>query len=273
MDVQRYLKKRGISLKESLGQNLLLDRDLVQKIVDYASIESKDYVMEIGPGLGALTGLLSERARHLYVIEKDERLIPLLKESLSHRTNITYYQGDALTFDFSLLPSGTMVVGNLPYYISSPILRHLLPLRDHLSSMVFMLQKEVAQRMVASPGGKEYGILSLAVQYYARPTILTEVPPCVFYPEPNVDSALIKLLPHPSPPVEVRDEDFFFKVLRAAFQQRRKMLKNTLAHNLGFEKGEVQKRMERIGLSPTLRGERLSLSQFALLSNSLKETR
>lgn len=271
MYIKKFLLREGISLKESLGQNLLIDKQLIQTIVERSSIGEEDYVIEIGPGLGALTDLLSQRARHLYVIEKDQRLIPLLKKSLSHRANITYYHGDALTFDFSQLPYGSIMVGNLPYYISSPFLRHALPLRDHLSSMTFMLQKEVAQRIVASPGGKEYGILSLAVQYYAKPTILEEAPPSSFYPEPNVDSALIQLLPYSTPPVVVVDEGFFFKVLRGAFQQRRKMLKNTLAHNLGLKKAFVEERMERLDLSPNLRGERLSLSQFAELSNGLLE--
>lgn len=273
LNVQEELRKERISPKERLGQNFLTDRALAQRIVDSSSITEEDQVIEIGPGLGALTGFLSQRASHLYVLEKDERFLPLLKKTFAMRNNITYYQGDALTFDFSLLPVGTIMVGNLPYYLSSPFLRCVLPLRDHLSSMTFMLQREVARRMVASPGGKEYGILSLAVQYYARPFILEEVPPHVFYPMPDVYSALIKLLPLSSPPVEVVDEDFFFKVIRAGFQQRRKMLKNTLSHNLKINKDELERMMKELDIQPNIRGERLSLSQFASLSNSLLKMR
>lgn len=265
------LKKEGLTLKERMGQNLLLDASLAQRIVHLSSIHREDTVIEIGPGLGALTGYLSQKAKHLHVIEKDRRFIPLLKERFSSQENISYYCEDALQFDYSQFPSAAILVGNLPYYISSSFLRRILPLRDHFSSLTLMLQKEVAQRMVASPGGKDYGILSLVVQYYASARIEEEVPPSSFYPKPQVDSALVRLYPLPAPPVSVGNEDFFFQVIRAAFQQRRKMLSNALSRNLGLDKRQVKGLMEDMGLDPHFRGERLSLFQFAQLSNHLEE--
>lgn len=254
-----------------MGQNFLLDHSLAWRIVDLSSIQGEDTVIEIGPGLGALTGPLSQKASYLHVIEKDKRFIPLLKKMFSHQKNIHYYCDDALKIDYHRFPPGSVLVGNLPYYISSSFLRWVLPLRQHFSSMTFMLQKEVAQRMVASPGGKDYGILSLAVQYYAAVWIAEEVNAAAFYPPPGVNSALVQLSPLPSPPVEVRDENFFFQVVRASFQQRRKILSNALSHNLGLDKKVVKHVLTKLDLGLQLRGERLSLSQFAQLSNCLGE--
>lgn len=263
------LKEEGISLKQQMGQNLLVDKDLAQRIVDYSAIKKNDLVVEIGPGLGALTYLLSQRAKDLHVIEKDRRLIPLLQELMKGQTNIIYHLGDALKFQYSLFPAGTTLIGNLPYNISTPLLRLLLPFRDYFSSMTFMLQREVAQRIVSSPAIKEYGILTLFVQYYAKASILEEISPEVFYPKPGVVSALIKFLPLKDPPVKVEDEEFFFQVIRASFQQRRKKLINSLSHNIGLKKERLQGIMERIPIHPDLRGERLTLSDFATLSNHL----
>ncbi len=273
--IKRILRTEGLAPNRKMGQHFMVDPQLVSSIIEEAALSDDDFVVEIGPGLGSLTESLARKVRELLVIEKDQKLLSLLRQLLKDQDNIKYCCQDALDFDYASLfqgdRKGLQLVGNLPYYISSAILRRVLPFRTGWKSMTFMLQLEVARRLVAEPGSKEYGILTLAVDYYAETEIKMSVPAAAFYPRPEVDSALIRLIPRPRPPVEIIDEDFFFNIIRAAFQQRRKMLRNALAKNslLQLKKDRVVAAMKAEGLNPRIRGERLSLSSFASLSNRL----
>lgn len=278
------MKKHNIFPNKALGQNFLVDHNILEKIVAAGEIKSTDHLIEIGPGLGALTQRLAEVSGWLTVIEKDERLIPVLNEVLDQYTNISFVVGDILKMnweqliakDFSAteqlpLEKSLKVIANLPYYITTPIIMGLFERRLPIELMVFMVQREVAERMVAKPGTKTYGGLSIAVQFYAKPEIVTLVPPTVFIPRPNVDSAVIKLTSRRKPAVDVLNEDIFFRVVKAAFQQRRKTLRNSLSGSptLSLTKELVLDALEKVDIDPQLRGEKLSISDFGRLSDQI----
>ena len=262
---------------KKFGQNFLIDSHVLDKIADAAQIDPDDCVLEIGPGIGTLTQVLAERARHVVAVEIDPELIPILSETLKEYSNVTVIQGDILKQDIAEIAETynggrpLNVTANLPYYITTPILMNLLESGAPVKSITVMVQKEVAERMQAGPGGKDYGALSLSVQFYAEPYLAANVPPNCFIPRPNVGSAVIRLTKRSEPPVRVRDREFLFQLIRAAFNQRRKTLANAVSH-AGV--GQVTREraagaLKRLGLSETARGEELSLSEFAALSDLL----
>ncbi|MEK3884222.1 16S rRNA (adenine(1518)-N(6)/adenine(1519)-N(6))-dimethyltransferase RsmA [Paenibacillus sp. PL2-23] len=269
--------KYGFSFKKSLGQNFLIDGNILSRIVDAAELSSDSGALEIGPGIGALTQRLAEKAGKVTAIEIDQRLIPILGDLMADKPHVGIVHGDVLKLDLAKLfeerfegCSGVSVVANLPYYVTTPILMKLLEEKLPLKHIVVMIQKEVAERMAAKPGGKEYGSLSVAVQYYCEPKLVCTVPHTVFIPQPNVDSAVIKLSVREKPAVEVEDEAHFFRVVQASFAQRRKTLMNNLTAFVGKERREeLTAMLNRIGIDPSRRGETLSLEEFALLSKSM----
>ncbi len=273
------LQQHDFHFQKKYGQNFLIDPHVLDKIVDAAMITKDDFVLEIGPGIGTLTQYLCDRAGHVLAVEIDADLIPILKETLAEYDNVDVLQGDIMKQDLTGLVEDysqgrpVKVVANLPYYITTPIIMALFEQHMPLASVTVMVQKEVAYRMQALPGTKEYGALSLAVQYYAKPTIEAYVPPNCFIPRPKVGSAVIRLDCLNRTPVEVTDEKLMFRLIRASFNQRRKTLQNGIAGSseLDFTKEQVAKALEQMGLSPSIRGERLSLQQFATLSEYLKE--
>jgi 16S rRNA (adenine1518-N6/adenine1519-N6)-dimethyltransferase len=275
---KNILERHGFSFKKSLGQNFLIDSNILTKIVDFAGISNHSGAIEIGPGIGALTEQLAKRAESVVAFEIDKRLIPILQDTLEPYQNVKVINQDVLDSDIKNVISETfspgqdiMVVANLPYYVTTPILMKLLTENLSIRGVVVMIQKEVADRISAAPGTKDYGSLSVAVQYYAHPEIVMKVPKTVFIPQPNVDSAVIRLTKRDKPPVDVKEEDFFFKVVRASFGQRRKTLLNNLTHNLntGKSRVELEELLNAIGVDPRRRGETLSLEEFASLSNAL----
>ena len=268
-----------IRLSKALGQNFLIDGNIIEKIVNIAEIKSGDQIIEIGPGIGSLTQALLERIEdgRLFAIEKDERMVQILKE-LFQAEQLTLIHRDVLDIDWpefftenALLDKPVKVVANLPYYITTPIIMGLLEARVPVERYVFMVQKEVAERMVAKPGGKDYGALSIAVQYYTRPEICHIVPPSVFIPQPDVKSAIIKLETNETPPVQLEDERFFFQIVQAIFQQRRKNLKNSLskAANIRLDRELIEESLQEMGIPEGTRGEMLDLSEIGQLSNIL----
>lgn len=269
------LQKYNFNFQKKFGQNFLIDTHVLEKIMDSAAITKEDCVLEIGPGIGTMTQYLAERAGHVVVVEIDKNLIPILEDTLSEYDNVTIINNDILKVDvnqIALEKNGgkpIKVVANLPYYITTPIIMGLFESHVPLQSITIMVQKEVADRMQVGPGTKDYGALSLAVQYYAKPEIVANVPPNCFIPRPNVGSAVIRLTRYEKPPVEVKDERWMFSLIRASFNQRRKTLVNGLtnAPELKLSKERVLEALERMELSPTVRGEALTLEQFALLSN------
>lgn len=270
------LKKYNFNFQKKFGQNFLIDTHVLDKIIGNANISSDDCVLEIGPGIGTMTQYLAEQARKVIAVEIDSSLIPILKETLSEYENVTLINSDILKLDLNRLIQEenngrpVKVVANLPYYITTPIIMALFENHVPLSSITIMVQKEVAERMQVGPGTKEYGALSLAVQYYAKPEIVATVPPNCFIPRPGVASAVIKLNRYENPPVSVNDEAFLFKVIRASFNQRRKTLVNGLLNgNLGLSKDCIISSLEQMKLPLTVRGEVLNLQQFAELSNLL----
>lgn len=279
------IKKYGFIFQKKFGQNFLIDANILEKIIDAAEITKDDYVIEIGPGIGTMTQYLAEHAREVTAVEIDRNLIPILHETLSDYGNVTILNEDILKVDIDRLVQEknggqpVKVVANLPYYITTPIIMGLFESRVPLSSITIMVQKEVADRMQVGPGTKDYGALSLAVQYYARPEIMVKVSPACFMPRPNVGSAVIRLTRFEKPPVQVESEKKLFSIIRAAFNQRRKTLANALANSslLIDEKGNaikvnrerVYSVLEQMGLSQTIRGEALTLDQFAQISNLL----
>jgi 16S rRNA (adenine1518-N6/adenine1519-N6)-dimethyltransferase len=271
------LKKYNFNFQKKFGQNFLIDTHVLEKIIRSAGITKEDFVVEIGPGIGTMTQYLCENAREVVAVEIDRNLIPILSETLAAYDNVTVINEDVLKVDLNRLAREKnenhpiKVVANLPYYITTPILMGLFEARVPLESVTVMVQKEVAERMQALPGTKDYGALSLAVQYYCAPEIMANVPPNCFMPRPKVGSAVIRLTCYEKPPVKVEDEALMFRLIRAAFNQRRKTLLNALnnAQNLSFTKEEVSKALEAMGLSVNIRGEVLSLEQFAKLSNLL----
>lgn len=268
-----------IRLSKALGQNFLIDGNIIEKIVNIAEIKSGDQIIEIGPGIGSLTQALLERIEdgRLFAIEKDERMVRILKE-LFQAEQLTLIHRDVLDIDWpefftenALLDKPVKLAANLPYYITTPIIMGLLEARVPVERYVFMVQKEVAERMVAKPGGKDYGALSIAVQYYTRPEICHIVPPSVFIPQPDVKSAIIKLETNETPPVQLEDEGFFFQIVQAIFQQRRKNLKNSLskAANIRLDRELIEESLQEMGIPEGTRGEMLDLSEIGQLSNIL----
>ena len=274
------LNKYGFNFQKKFGQNFLIDTHVLEKIIRAADITKDDCVLEIGPGIGTMTQYLCENAGKVIAVEIDKNLIPILTEdTLASYDNVKVINSDVLKLDLKKLAEEEnggrpiKVVANLPYYITTPIIMGLFEAGVPLASITVMVQKEVADRMQAGPGSKDYGALSLAVQYYAEPYIAANVPPNCFMPRPNVGSAVIRLTLHEKPPVEVEDEKLLFKLIRASFAQRRKTLVNGLTNSpeLSFSKEEVAKALEECGYSPTIRGEALTLAEFAKLANVMAE--
>jgi len=277
---REIINKYGIRLHKSLGQNFLIEPKYIEKIVDASGVNQSQVVVEIGPGIGALTQALAEKAGLIIAVEIDRNLISVLKEMFSLKENVRVIYGDAVKVDFDQIVKDQVeegvllpykVIANLPYYITTPIIMRLLEEGFNFSSLVLMVQKEVAQRMLAVPGTKDYGALSIGVQYYCQPSMVTIVPPTVFYPRPEVESAIIKLDRREQPKVKVKDEKVFFSLVKAAFGQRRKTLLNALA-NSGFplNKEKWLELLEDIPIEPQRRGETLSLEEFALLADKVK---
>lgn len=273
------IRKFNVRAVKSLGQNFLIDENIVRRIVDHADIGSHDLVIEVGPGTGSLTSELARRAGRVVAVEIDKHLIPVLEYSLKEFENIEIISGDILKIHLKDIISQQLekynlqnvkVAANLPYYITTPVIMKLLEDDIGARLMIFMVQKEVAGRMEAKPGGKDYGALSVAVQYYASPEKILDVPPHSFIPQPDVDSAVVKLKVHDVPPVELFDRELFFKTVKAAFGQRRKTLLNAL-YNSGyfkFSKEEIKGILQNADIDPNCRGETLSIMQFAKLANS-----
>lgn len=271
------LKKYNFNFQKKYGQNFLIDTHILEKIIAASGITKDDCVLEIGPGIGTMTQYLAENAREVVAVEIDKALIPILADTLSSYDNVTVINEDILKVDINKIVEeknkgkAIKVVANLPYYITTPIIMGLFESRVPLDSITIMVQKEVADRMQVGPGTKDYGALSLAVQYYAKPEIMMQVPPTCFMPKPNVGSAVIRLTRHEAPPVEAQDDRFMFALIRAAFNQRRKTLVNALSNagGLKVDKEQIATVLEKMQLSPTVRGEALTLEQFAQLSNLL----
>ena len=275
------LERHGFTFKKSFGQNFLTDTNILQKIVDTAEIDKNVNVIEIGPGIGALTEFLAESAAEVMAFEIDDRLVPILADTLRDFDNVTVVNQDILKVDLAQyiaefknpdLP--IKVVANLPYYITTPILMHLIESGIPFSEFVVMMQREVADRISAQPNTKAYGSLSIAVQYYMTAKVAFIVPRTVFVPAPNVDSAILKMVRRDQPAVEVQDEKFFFKVSKASFVHRRKTLWNNLTSHFGKSeetKVKLTAALEQAELSPSVRGEALTLADFARLADALKE--
>ncbi len=271
------IRKHDFSFQKRYGQNFLIDGNVLDKIMDAADITKEDHVIEIGPGIGSMTQYLCERAGRVTAVEIDRELIPILEETLKDYENVSIINDDILKTDIEKLltqegrVTRAKVVANLPYYITTPIVMGLLENHVPLKSVTVMVQKEVAERMIAGPGGKEYGALSLAVRYYTDPHIVANVPPNCFMPRPKVGSAVIKLDIYDKPPVSVSNEALMFKLIRAAFNQRRKTLANSIANasGLDFSKEDVIKALNGMGLNGNIRGEALDLDDFARLTGLL----
>ncbi len=272
------LDKYGFSFQKKFGQNFLIDENVVKKIVREAGVTKDDFVLEIGPGIGTMTQILCENAREVVAVEIDTKLIPILRDdTLAEYDNVTVINEDILKLDIVKLAGERnggrpiKVVANLPYYITTPIIMGLFESHVPLDSITIMVQKEVADRMQVGPGTKDYGALSLAVQYYANPKIVLNVAASCFMPRPNVDSAVIKLERYEEPPVKVMDEHLMFGIIRASFNQRRKTMTNSVCNcaALGISKEMLLEALQKCGLLPTVRGEALTLEQFAKLSDEV----
>lgn len=269
------LQKYHFNFQKKFGQNFLINTSILEEIIDAAEITKEDFILEIGPGIGTMTQYLCEAAREVVAVEIDTNLIPILGDTLSAYDNVEVMNADILKVDIAKLADERnggkpiKVVANLPYYITTPIIMGLFESHVPIDSITIMVQKEVADRMQEGPGSKEYGALSLAVQYYAKPEIVVNVPPSCFMPQPKVGSAVIRLTRHENPPVDVDNEKLMFQVIRASFNQRRKTLANGLNNFGSFSLGkeEIQKSIEELGVPVNIRGEALSLEQFAKLSN------
>lgn len=273
------IHKYDFHFAKKYGQNFLVDRGMLDKIIDSAEITKDDMVLEIGPGIGTMTQYLAERAGKVVAVEIDTNLIPILKDTLSSYDNVTVINEDVLKLDLENIAEEynagkpMKVVANLPYYITTPIVLALLEKKVPLKSITIMVQKEVADRMQVGPGTKDYGALSLAVQFYAKPEIVAVVPPECFMPRPNVSSSVIKLSLYEECPIKVKDSAFMFKLIRASFNQRRKTLSNGLSNDsaLKIPREKTVEALTKMGLSETIRGEALTLEQFAELSDILGE--
>ena len=273
------IKKYEFAFQKKFGQNFLIDDHVITKIINAAEITKDDLVLEIGPGIGTMTQYLAESARKVIAVEIDKNLIPILGETLAEYDNVTVINEDILKLDINRLVEEEnagkpiKVVANLPYYITTPIIMGLFESHVPLQSITVMVQKEVADRMQVGPGSKDYGALSLAVQYYAKPYIAANVPPNCFIPRPGVGSAVIRLTRYEEPPGTVKDESLMFKLIRASFNQRRKTLQNGIANSpeLPYSKAQVEKALEKMGLAANVRGESLTLAEFAKLSDIISE--
>ena len=273
------LQKYDFSFQKKFGQNFLIDTHVLDKIISAAHITKEDMVLEIGPGIGTMTQYLAEAAGKVIAVEIDRNLIPILEDTLSEYNNVRVINEDVLKLDFRKLADeenggkAIKVVANLPYYITTPIIMGLFENHVPVESITVMVQKEVADRMQTGPGNKDYGALSLAVQYYAEPYIVANVPPNCFMPRPKVGSAVIRLTRHEKPPVEVKDEKLMFDIIRASFNQRRKTLANGLNNSdkITCSKEIITKAIEKLGKGASVRGEALSLQEFAKLSNDIFE--
>lgn len=269
------LQRYNFNFQKKFGQNFLIDTHVLDKIIGAAGITKEDFVLEIGPGIGTMTQYLCENARQVLAVEIDKMLIPILEDTLSVYDNVEILNEDILKVDINRIArekNGKVpikVVANLPYYITTPIIMGLFESHVPMESITVMVQKEVAERMQVGPGTKDYGALSLAVQYYARPEIVANVPPNCFMPRPKVGSAVIRLTRHEKPPVEVKDEKLLFRLIRASFNQRRKTLANGLSNSgeVKLPKEMIAQAIEKLGVSPSIRGEALTLQQFAKLCN------
>ena len=273
------LQKYHFNFQKKFGQNFLIDTHVLEKIIASAGVTKEDFVLEIGPGIGTMTQYLCESAREVVAVEIDQNLIPILQDTLSAYDNVTVINEDILKLDIAKLAeernggNPIKVVANLPYYITTPIIMGLFESHVPIESITVMVQKEVADRMQVGPGTKDYGALSLAVQYYAKPEIVANVPPNCFMPRPNVGSAVIRLTRHDTVPVDVEDEKLMFAIIRASFNQRRKTLANGLSNAPGIRlsKEEIQESITELGVPVTIRGEALTLQQFAELSNIIRQ--
>ena len=272
------IQKYNFDFQKKFGQNFLIDSHVLQKIIDAAHITKDDFVLEIGPGIGTMTQYLSEHAKEVMAVEIDHNLLPILKETLAGYDNVEVLNEDILKVDIGKIAEEKnqgrpiKVVANLPYYITTPIIMGLFEKNVPMDSLTVMVQKEVAQRMQAVPGTKDYGALSLAVQFYAEPYIVANVPPNCFMPRPKVGSAVIRLTRYKDMPIKVKNEKLMFSIIRASFNQRRKTLQNGINNSsaLHFSKEQVVEALGEMELSPTIRGEALSLEQFARLSDLLE---
>ena len=273
------LQKYDFVFQKKFGQNFLIDSHVLDKIVSAAGITKDDFVLEIGPGIGTMTQYLAASARKVFAVEIDKALIPILEDTLKEFDNVQVINQDILKVDIKKLAEEhnegkpIKVVANLPYYITTPIIMGLFESQVPIDSITVMVQKEVADRMKVGPGTKDYGALSLAVQYYAEPYIVANVPPNCFMPRPKVGSAVIRLTRHEKPPVEVADEKLMFRLIRASFNQRRKTLANGLNNSpeLSYSKEEIQQTIEKCGFKAGIRGEALTLEDFAKLANAFSE--
>ena len=268
------IQKHNFTFKKSFGQNFLIDSHVIEKIIRAAEIGPEDNVLEIGPGIGTLTQYLAEAAGKVVAVEIDEKLIPVLGETLAEYDNVEIINRDILKCDVDSIFDGKpfKVVANLPYYITTPIIMGLLEGKSHFDSLTVMIQKEVADRMKAGPGTKDYGALSLAVQYYAEPYLAANVPPNCFMPRPAVGSAVIRLKRRETPAVDVKDEKLLFKLIRAAFMERRKTLLNAVKNSqeLDISKERVEEVLTEMGIDTRIRGEALTLEQFALIADRIR---
>lgn len=277
---QAVISKHNFSIQKKYGQNFLIDEHVLNKIIAAAELTEDDYVIEIGPGIGTMTQRMAPLCKHVTAIEIDKELIPILSETLSEFDNVDVINEDVLKVNLKELiderndGKPVKVVANLPYYITTPIIMGLLETKIPIKTITVMVQKEVADRMMVGPGTKDYGALSLAVQYYAEPYIVANVPQNCFIPRPNVGSAVIRLTCHETPPVKVRDEKLMFKLVRASFNQRRKTLVNGISNftELTYTKDQVAEALKSIGISENIRGEALDLEKFALLADALLES-
>lgn len=275
------LQKYRFNFQKKFGQNFLIDTHVLDKIIDASGVTEDDFVLEIGPGIGTMTQYLCERAREVVAVEIDKNLIPILSDTLKNYSNVTVINEDILKLDICKLAEEKnqgkpiKVVANLPYYITTPIIMGLFESHVPIDSITIMVQKEVADRMKTGPGSKDYGALSLAVQYYAKPELVANVPPNCFMPRPRVGSAVIRLTRHAEVPVQAEDEKLMFQMIRASFNQRRKTLVNGLgnAPELHIPKEMTTEVLDEMGLSASVRGEALTLEQFAELSNRILEKR
>lgn len=273
------IQKYGFAFQKKFGQNFLIDPHVLEKIIASAGVTKDDMVLEIGPGIGTMTQYLAESAGRVVAVEIDNNLIPILQETLKDYDNVTVIHNDILKVDIAELAEKynggrpIKVVANLPYYITTPIIMGLFESHVPIDNITVMVQKEVADRMQEGPGSKNYGALSLAVQYYAEPYIVANVPPNCFIPRPSVGSAVIRLTRHKDAPVQTKDEQMMFRLIRASFNQRRKTLQNGInnASDLHFTKEQIASAIESMGLPPAVRGETLTLEQFAKLTDLLVE--
>ena len=278
-NTNEILKKYNLTAQKRYGQNFLIDSNILEKIVMAAEIDKEDTVLEIGPGIGTLTQFLCESAGKVIAVEIDRQMIPVLEDTLSEYDNVKIINEDVLKVNFSELVEKEndgkpiKVVANLPYYITTPIIMGLLEMDVPIESITVMIQKEVAVRMQEGPGSKDYGALSLAVEFYSKAEVKMTVSPNCFIPRPNVDSAVIRLDKYKNPPVEVKDRTLMFRIIKGAFEQRRKTLTNALSHSSAFrtDKAKIEEALVKMGKNVNIRGEELTLAEFAELSDILSE--